>query len=248
MSDKAFLIVSDVHLGSVPESTERRFRRFLRFAAERATGLLINGDLFDFWFEYRTVIPRKHFRSLAALAEVADAGVPIWFLGGNHDAWMGDFLREEIGVTLLDGPVELTLEGRRALVAHGDGVGQGDWGYRMLKRLIRHPITIGAFRQIHPDWGALIADRVSRTEDRVEGAEAGRNRARFIRAWAEAELIRRPELDLVLAGHCHVPEVTELAPGRFYANSGDWIRNSSYLVLPPGEGAPELRQWEEEGR
>lgn len=246
MSDLPYLVVSDIHLGSVPERTERRFRRFLRFAAESASGLLINGDLFDFWFEYRTVIPRKHYRALAALADVVEAGVPVSFLGGNHDAWVGDFLEAEVGIELLEGPVEMRLAGRRALVAHGDGVGEGDWGYRMLKRLIRSPITVGAFRQLHPDWGARIADRVSRTENRVEGAEAGRNRARFIRAWAEAELRRRPEIDLVLAGHCHVPEVTEVEPGRFYANSGDWVRNASYLLLPPGGGAPELRSWEEE--
>lgn len=248
MSDKPYLVVSDIHLGSVPARTERRFRRFLRHAAESASGLLINGDLFDFWFEYRTVIPRKHYRVLAALADVVDAGVPVSFLGGNHDAWVGGFLRDEVGIALLDGPVEMTLAGRRALVAHGDGVGEGDWGYRLLKRVIRSRVTVGAFRQLHPDWGARIADRVSRTEDRVAspGAELGRNRAGFIRDWAALELRRRPELDLVLAGHCHVPEVTELAPGRYYANSGDWIRNSSYLVLAPGTGAPELRSWEEE--
>jgi UDP-2,3-diacylglucosamine hydrolase len=247
MSDQPFLIVSDIHLGSVPAETERRFRRFLRFAADSASGLLINGDLFDFWFEYRTVIPSKHYRVLAALADVVEAGVPVSFLGGNHDAWVGGFLRDEVGIELLEGPVEMTLAGRRALVAHGDGVGEGDWGYRLLKRVIRSRLTIGAFRQLHPDWGARIADRVSRTEDRIEtgAGEAGRSRAAFIRAWAEEELRRRPELELVVAGHCHVPEVTELAPGRFYANSGDWIRNSTYLVLAPEGGPPELRSWTE---
>jgi len=246
MRDRESLIASDVHLGSVPERTERRFRRFLAHAADAAAGLLINGDLFDFWFEYRSVIPSKHYRVLAALAEVVESGVPVWFLGGNHDAWVGPFLREEVGITLLDGPVEMTLAGRRALVAHGDGVGTGDWGYRVLKRVIRHPLTVGAFRQLHPDWGAWIAGRVSRTEDRVEGgAEAGRNRADFIRAWAAEEMRRQPELELVLAGHCHIPEVTEIAPGRYYANSGDWVRNSSYLALPAGGGAPEQRSWEE---
>ncbi len=247
MRDQPYLVVSDVHLGSVPESTERRFRRFLRFAAETAGGLLINGDLFDFWFEYRTVIPRKHYRTLATLAEVVEAGVPVSFLGGNHDAWVGDFLKDEVGIELLEGPVEMELAGRRALVAHGDGVGEGDWGYRLLKRLIRSRLAVGAFRQLHPDWGTRVADRVSRTEDRLGGEESGRNRARHIRSWAEQELRRRPELDLVLAGHCHVPEVTEVEPGRFYANSGDWIHNSSaYLVLPAGGGAPALRSWEED--
>lgn len=243
MSDKPLLVVSDIHLGSVPERTEQRFRRFLRFAGSSASGLLINGDLFDFWFEYRTVIPRKYFRVLAGLAEVVDAGVPVWFLGGNHDAWVGSFLRDDLGITLLDGPVEMTLQGRAALVAHGDGVGKGDWGYRLLKRVIRHPIAVGTFRQVHPDWAARIAGRVSRTEERVAGEASGKHRAKFIRAWAEQQLIDNPALDLVLAGHCHFPEVTEVAAGRFYANSGDWIRSSTYLELPATGGAPLLHTW-----
>ena len=243
MSDKPLLVVSDIHLGSVPQRTERRFLEFLRFAGNAASGLLINGDLFDFWFEYRTVIPRRYFRVLATLADVVDAGVPIWFLGGNHDAWVGSFLRDEIGIELLDGPVEMTLRGRRALVAHGDGVGEGDHGYRLLKWFIRHPLTVGAFRQVHPDWTARIAGRVSRTEDRVAGEAPGKHRASYIRAWAEAQLRLNPALDLVLAGHCHLPEVTEVEPGRFYANSGDWISHATYLELA-GSGPPLLHSWD----
>src|SRR3712207_4283753 len=144
MSDKPFVITSDVHLGAVPASTERAFRAFLHHVRESASGLLINGDLFDFWFEYRTVIPREHYRVLAALADVVDAGVPVSFLGGNHDWWTGSFLRDEVGVEVLDGPVERTLGGRRVLVAHGDGVGRGDLGYRVLKRFMRNPLIVGA--------------------------------------------------------------------------------------------------------
>ena len=245
MQSKPAYIVSDIHLGAVPRETERAFRRFLDHAAEHAGSLLINGDLFDFWFEYRSVILREHFRVVAKLADVVEAGVPVSFVGGNHDAWAGSFLRDEVGVTLLDGPVEMELGGRRALVAHGDGVGRGDYKYRALRKVIRHPASIAAFRRLHPDTGRRIAGMASSTEHKAgSGDQAARGRAAFIRGWAEEQIARMPHVQLVVAGHAHVPEVVEAAPGRFYANSGDWIRSYTYLVLPEGGGPPEVRGWE----
>lgn len=244
MPDAPFLVVSDIHLGAVPERTEHAFRHFLRSEAARSSGLLINGDLFDFWFEYRSVIPRRHFRVLAALADLVDSGVPVWFVGGNHDAWGGSFLEEEVGITVLDGPIIMDLAGRRALVAHGDGVGEGDLGYRMLKAVIRHPLTVGAFRLLHPDLGARVAGRVSTTHEKAEPEDtSGLSRAEPIRDWAREQLRTDPSLQLVVAGHSHIPEIEEVEPGRFYVNSGDWVSNRSYLVLPPHNASPELRSW-----
>src|SRR3982750_4272061 len=125
MSEKPVYVVSDTHLGAVPRETERAFRGFLDHVAQHASALLINGDLFDFWFEYRHVILREHFRVVAALADVVDAGVKVWFVGGNHDAWAGSFLRDEVGVEVLHGPAVLELAGRRTLVGHGGGGGGG---------------------------------------------------------------------------------------------------------------------------
>jgi UDP-2,3-diacylglucosamine hydrolase len=244
MPNLPYLIVSDIHLGAVPAGTERAFRDFLAHAAERASGLLINGDLFDFWFEYRTVIPRTHYRVLAALREVVEAGVPVSFVGGNHDAWGGSFLREEVGIELLPDGVVTELAGRRTLVVHGDGVGTGDVGYRALRWFIRHPVVVGSFRVLHPDLGSWIARRVSTTGEKAAGADAVRSRARPIREWAEAQLASRPELDLVIAGHAHFPELVEVGEGRWYANAGDWLHNFTYLALPPEGGAPRLLRWE----
>ncbi|HET6230195.1 MAG TPA: UDP-2,3-diacylglucosamine diphosphatase [Longimicrobiaceae bacterium] len=246
--EKPVIIVSDIHLGAVPERTERAFREFLGWVQREGSELLINGDLFDFWFEYRTVIPRKHFRVVAKIAEVVEAGVPVTFIGGNHDAWAGSFLSGEVGMRLLDGPVEMTLAGRRTLVAHGDGVGRGDYKYRALRKVIRHPVSIGAFRILHPDLGGRIAGMASTTKHKAGGEEAAaRGRASFIEAWARERLAEDAGLDLVVAGHAHVPSVVEAAPGRFYANAGDWIRNYTYLVLRPGTSAPELHTWPVDG-
>jgi UDP-2,3-diacylglucosamine hydrolase len=244
MSEKPVYVVSDTHLGAVPRETERAFRSFLHHVAAEAQSLLINGDLFDFWFEYRSVILREHYRALAALADLVDAGVKVWFVGGNHDAWAGSFLRDEVGIELLNGPVELMLGGRRTLVAHGDGVGKGDFKYRALKAVIRHRASIGAFRILHPDLGRRIAGAASSTEEKAgEGDTASQGRAAYIRAWAGEQLRADPGLKLVLAGHAHLASIDEVEPGRFYVNSGDWLGSFDYVVLPPGGSPPELRDW-----
>jgi UDP-2,3-diacylglucosamine hydrolase len=129
-------------------------------------------------------------------------------------------------------------------VAHGDGVGSGDLKYRALKWTIRNRLFTGAFRVIHPDVGTRIAMLASTTEHKAEGGDVrGKNRAAFIQRWAEGELRARPEIDLVLAGHAHVASITEVERGRYYVNSGDWLRTYDYVVLPPRGGPPELRTW-----
>jgi UDP-2,3-diacylglucosamine hydrolase len=150
-----------------------------------------------------------------------------------------------VGIQLHQGPVEMTLAGRRTLVAHGDGVGRGDLKYRALKKLIRNPVTVGAFRALHPDWGRRIAGLASTTEHKAEsGDQAARGRAAFIQSWAEEQLRADPGIQLVLAGHAHLASMTEVAPGRFYVNSGDWLRTYDYVVLPADGGPPQLRKWE----
>lgn len=244
MEEKPVYVVSDIHLGAVPAETERAFRRFLDHVAAHASFLLINGDLFDIWFEYRHVIPAQHYRVLAKLRDVVEAGVQVAFVGGNHDGWAGWFLRDEIGIALHEGPVHITLGGRRTLVAHGDGVGRGDLKYRALKKMIRNRIFTGAFRAIHPDLGLRVALIASTTEHKAEGADrAAAGRAAFIQAWAEDELRRDPSLQLVLAGHAHLASLREVEPGRWYVNSGDWLNTFDYVVLPPGGGPPQLLAW-----
>ena len=154
-------ITSDVHLGAIPRERERAFLSFLEHVGAHARSLLVNGDLFDFWFEYGDVVPGKHFRALAALAEVVDAGIPVTLMGGNHDAWGGRFLREEVGVAFHPDQWRTELGGRRALVAHGDGVGRGDVGYRMLKAVLRNPVMVAGFRALHPELGVRGAGRVA---------------------------------------------------------------------------------------
>lgn len=245
MPSKPVFLVSDVHLGAVPPATEAAFRRWLLHVKESASRLVVNGDLFDFWFEYGTVIPGEHVRVLALLAELVEAGVPVLLMGGNHDWWGGDFLRKRIGVEFHQDPVRLRLAGRQVLLAHGDGLGRGDLGYRLLRWVLRGRVTRWLFRWVHPDVGAWAARTVSGTRDQVARGPRSRpgRRAAFLARWAASQLEDDPELEIVAMGHTHVPVVKETAPGRYYVNSGDWVGHRSYVVIAKS-GAPELREWE----
>jgi UDP-2,3-diacylglucosamine hydrolase len=243
MPHRPVFIISDVHLGAVPRATELALCQWLEHAGDAASRVVINGDLFDFWFEYGTVIPRGHTRVLGALARLVDGGVPVDFMGGNHDWWADSYLSNEIGLTIHREPVILELAGQRVLLAHGDGLGAGDLGYRMLRLVLRGRATRWAFRWLHPDLGARVARWVSRTE--VRGGEPDERelaRGRFLRDWAVTRLEGSSDVDHVLLGHSHLPERIEVAPGRFYVNGGDWVRHRTYVVLAPGQ-APVLEEW-----
>ena len=244
MSPLPVYVASDVHLGAVPREQEQSFVRWLEHAAERASQIVLNGDLFDFWFEYGSVIPRGHTRVLGALARVADSGLPVRFVGGNHDWWGDSYLEQEIGLTLQRDPEVLELAGRRTLLAHGDGLGRGDLGYRALRMVLRGRATRWAFRWLHPDLGARVAGRVSITEERAGVAsDDEKRRAAVLEAWALEKLSADASLELVLLGHTHIPRLVEAEAGRFYVNAGDWVNHRSYVVLAWGE-PPRLREWE----
>jgi UDP-2,3-diacylglucosamine hydrolase len=236
-------LASDVHLGAAPPETEGAFLSWLEHCGHAASRVIINGDLFDFWFEYATVIPRGYTRVLGALAALVDSGVSVLFMGGNHDWWGGSFLTDEIGVEFLQEPRDLDVAGKRTLLAHGDGLGSGDLGYRVLRLVLRGSLTRVAFRWLHPDVGAWVARKVSKTPTR-SGRSIAKQMARsaFLEEWAAAQLATRPELELVVLGHTHTPVLKELYPGRYYLNAGDWLVNQSYAVFTPNQ-PPRLLDW-----
>lgn len=226
------IVVADAHLGQVPPATEAAFHAFLEQVPQPGDHLLINGDLFDFWFEYRAVIPRKHFASVAKLQEVRARGIPITFVGGNHDRWGGDFLRKDLGIAYYAGEAELDLGERRAFVAHGDGLTEQHWSAKLMHRVTRHPLTIWIFGMLHPTIGYWIADKLSGTL-----ADNTRDRAVLDRAsaaqrqWAADLLERRPELSLVIMAHTHRPVVDQRPDGRAYLNPGAFLDGGRYAII-----------------
>jgi len=244
MSEKPIHFASDIHLGAVPPDTERAFVRWLTHTADCASELILNGDLFDFWFEYGSVIPGGHTRALGALAGLVDGGLPVTLMGGNHDWWGGKFLTDDIGLTFQRGPVVRDLAGLRTFIAHGDGLGRDDLSYRILKSTLRSRGARWLFGWLHPDLGVALAARISQTEDRQAGSSnAEQSRSKVLHQWAVEKLASEEDLDLIVLGHAHIPLVHEAGAGRFYINLGDWINHRSYLVLSEGEG-PSLKTWE----
>lgn len=203
----------------------------------RAASLLINGDLFEFWFEWRSVVPRSGVRALAALMDLRDAGVPVTFVAGNHDCWGGEVLRDA-GVRFQAGPLETEVGGWRARVEHGDGLRpREDRGYRLLRPILRHRASIAAYRLLHPDLATRLALGSARTSRSYQPRDEGRG----LRAVAHATLGSRPELELLVFGHSHVPALERTAHGSVYANAGSWLERPTYLVVVPERIT--LRAW-----
>jgi UDP-2,3-diacylglucosamine hydrolase len=236
------IVVADAHLGQVPPAVGSAFHAFLDEVPRPGDHLVLMGDLFDFWFEYQSVIPRKHFATVAKLQEVRARGIPITFVGGNHDRWGGTFFTQDLGIEFFGGEAELDLGGRRAFIAHGDGLTEQHWSGKVMHRFTRHPVTVAVFRVLHPTIGFWIADLFSRhladnTKDRavLDRAAAAQRR------WAADFLSRRADVALVIMAHTHRPVVDRLPDGRTYLNPGAFLDGGRYAVITQ-DGA-ELKQF-----
>jgi len=235
------VFVSDVHLGfgnrREEKEKEDRFLSFLKSVRSSTHELFVLGDLFDFWFEYTTVIPKGFHRTLAALQEFTDGGIPVHYLAGNHDFWMKDFFSEELGVTLHRDPFETTVDGKRVYLHHGDGLAGKDMGYKIIKPILRSKINTWLYRWIHPDIGVPIARSSSRssrkyTSEKDYGEEDGM--VRFAKEKIEEGI------DIVVMGHRHKPAAVTVGKG-LYVNLGDWIDSNSYAVMK--DGVMTLTKW-----
>ena len=157
--------ISDVHLGAdtyeAEETKRNRLLSFLRSLRGQTPLLYIVGDLFDFWFEYRSVILRQHYRVLYELSALAESGTRIVYLAGNHDFWLGSFLDEQVGIETKYGPLEVNLQDKRFFICHGDGMIAKDWGYRMMRKILHNRFLIRSFQLIHPDLGVVLGKRIS---------------------------------------------------------------------------------------
>lgn len=236
-------IVSDAHLGVASLEIERSLVAFLRGLSGKASSLVINGDLFDFWFEWSRVIPRRHFATVAKLHALRQRGIPITFVGGNHDRWGGDFLTRDLGIPFYGGEAELELAGRRSFVAHGDGLTEQHWSAALMHRVTRHPLTITLFRALHPSIGIRLIEALSGPLGNHTRDPAVLDRAAAAqKEWANRLLARRPELSLVIMAHTHRPVVETLPDGRVYLNPGAFLDGGRYAVVTARE--VELRRFE----
>lgn len=235
------VIVSDAHLGAAPAATEEAVLAFLEQVPTLGDCLLVNGDLFDFWFAYRQVIPRRGFRIASALAALRRK-LPIVMTGGNHDRWGDSFWEQEAGIRFGAESLRFTAAGRTVLARHGDGLNEQHRGARFMHRLTRNRAALAGFRLIPPDLSFGLVDRMSH-----HLADSTRDPAVLDRAaaeqqvWAEARLGEDPGLGLVVMGHTHRPALSEPFPGRHYCNPGAWMDGCHYAVATGT--TVELRRW-----
>lgn len=234
MRDRIFFI-SDAHLGGqdpdIEEKKEARLCALIRWLRGRAQRLYIVGDLFDFWFEYRTVIPRCGAKVLFALHDLICSGTEVCYVGGNHDFWSGSYLSDEVGIILSWRPIEVYHQGVHLYIAHGDGLWEKDVGYRILQCILRSPLSIALFRLLHPDLGSRIARVASRiSRDQMSERTFLRLKESY-RAFADTKL--RAGFDGVILGHLHIPLVEQRTWGTLVI-LGDWTRHCTYGVLENG--------------
>jgi UDP-2,3-diacylglucosamine hydrolase len=222
---------------------EKHFVLWLESIADQASDLFLLGDLFDFWFEYRRAVPKGYVRFLGALAKLADSGVKIHIFPGNHDLWYHNYLEEELGATIYREPLVIELFGKKFYLAHGDGLGPGDQGYKLMKSVFIHPLSKWLFSLLHPDLGIRLALWLSSLsgDHNYEAAHlVGKfTEAEWIFQHANHVIASQPDINCFVFGHRHVLVRQRMHSGAEFIILGDWIQYFSYLELK--ESGMELR-------
>ena len=232
---------SDFHFG-IPDrksslKREALLIRWLDEVKKDASEIYLMGDLFDFWFEYKTAIPKGYVRLLGKLAEITDSGIPVHLFRGNHDMWAFDYLEKEVGIILHRDPEIKQFGDKLFYLAHGDGLGPGDRGYKFIKKVFQSPVNQWLFRWIHPDWGmrmGLYWSRKSRyaniaKEDIVQRDTDSVNSRLSIHSRKILE--SEPGIDFFIYGHWHVPLDIKISEHTRQISLGDWITNFTYAVF-----------------
>lgn len=244
---KKIYFISDFHLGA-PSSEEslireRKICQWLETIKADVSILFILGDVFDFWFEYRHVVPKGYVRILGKLAEIADKGIPIYLFTGNHDMWMFDYLPKELGIKLYRQLEEFNFDNRKFLIGHGDGLGPGDHGYKFIKKVFANKFCQWLFARLHPNFGISLANFWSRKSRQHTGHHdakyLGDEKEYLVQFIIETE--KTKHFDYYIFGHRHLP-IDKQIENSHYINLGDWL---SYFTYAEWDGSKlSLRKFE----
>ena len=246
---KKIYFSSDNHLGA-PTAEESRprevkFVAWLDQVSEDAAAIFLLGDLFDFWFEYKHVVPKGFVRVLGKLAQLRDRGIPIYFFVGNHDLWMNDYFQKELDIPVFHRPKEFVFNNKKFLIGHGDGLGPGDKGFKRMKKVFTNPFSKWLYRWLHPDLGVPLAQYFSVKNKAISGEED----VKFLgeeKEWLIQYCRRKLETqhyDYFIFGHRHLPLDIQLQENSTYLNLGDWINFYTYGVFDGQE--LQLKEWKE---
>lgn len=247
---------SDFHLG-IPDRQsslirEQRLIRWLDMVKQDAEAIYLMGDLFDFWFEYKTVVPKGYTRLFSKLAEITGQGIPIHFFKGNHDFWAFDYLNEEAGVIIHDDIQEITLKGKNFFLAHGDGLGPGDHKYKLLKKIFLSKFNQFFFRWLHPDLGTKMGlyfsrgSRISKMIKHDKNEKYSLNDQEILMIFSREMAVKKPVTDYFVFGHRHIPTNIKLSENASCIILGDWVKHFSYGRFD-GETF-EIRYFDEAGK
>jgi UDP-2,3-diacylglucosamine hydrolase len=247
---KKYYFISDFHLGAPDNKSslerEKKVIRWLDQIKHDAQEIFILGDVFDFWFEYKTVVPKGYVRLLGKIAEICDSGIPVHFFTGNHDMWCFDYLPNELGVQLYKDPVKKNILGKTFFIGHGDGLGPGDKGYKFIKKVFKNPVSQFMFGWIHPNVGIGLANyfskrsrKVNRKKDEVFLGEENEWLVQF----CKETLKKDKNIDFFIFGHRHLPLDIALQTNSRYINLGEWMNYCTYAVFDGDK--LELKSFEE---
>jgi len=235
--DKKIYFSSDNHLGAPSKAEskprEEKFIKWLDTIKEDAAVIFLLGDLFDFWFEYKTVVPKGFVRVLGKLAEIRDSGIPIHFFVGNHDLWMHDYFQEELNIPIYHDSKEFVFNNKHFFIGHGDGKGPGDKGYKRMKKVFANPFFKWLFRWLHPDIGMRIAQHLSLKNKLISGDDDHEflgEENEWLAKYAKRKL-ETNHYDYFIFGHRHLPMEIKVGENTTYFNLGDWISHYSYGVF-----------------
>ncbi len=231
---KKIYFASDNHLGAPNREAsfprEQKFVAWLDTIKADAAALFLLGDLFDFWFEYKTVVPKGFIRTLGKLAEITDSGIPVYYFVGNHDLWMNGYFEEELNIPVYHAPKEFTFNNTSFLIGHGDGLGPGDKGYKRMKKVFTNPLAKWLYRWLHPDLGVKLAQYLSVKNKLISGEEdvvfLGEENEWLVQ-YCQRKLKERHH-DFFIFGHRHLPLEIKLNEQSTYINLGDWINHFTY--------------------
>ena len=241
-----YYFISDVHLGVCgcdPRELEDRFVSLLARARDDAAGVFLLGDIFDFWYEYRYVIPRGHTRALGALAALTDSGVPVWFFPGNHDVWAYSYFERELGIKVVREPYVTELAGRRFCLGHGDGLGRNEPGFRLIRWMFHNRVLQVLFSAIHPRWafglGYAWASHSRKVKNAPERSSLYRFRGeeeplyRFADSFGRQWNTEHPGkgIDYYIFGHYHTPGEIDVPSGGRMVILGCWVDGGEYAVF-----------------
>lgn len=249
--EKKIYFISDVHLGLYPydksREREKKVVRWLDSIKNDAGELFLAGDIFDFWHEHKRVVPKGFVRFLGKLSELSDAGVKIHFFNGNHDIWAYKYLKEELNIDIYPQLIKREFAGKKFIIGHGDGIGPGDKGYKLLKWAFTNKFLQWAFARLHPNFSMWIGSSWSKSSRYSKGIVAegfvGPEKELQI-LYAKSEL-QKEHTDFFVFGHRHIPWDLPLSDTSRIINLGDWIYSFTYAVFD-GEKL-EVKQFEGDG-